>query len=106
MPPIDVFEAIAHKTRRRLLRLLADGDRPAGELASYFDESRPAVSRHLRVLREAELVRAREEGREWHYTLDMEPLLETYQRWIAPFVPGWEAGLQELKRRVEEAEGL
>jgi DNA-binding transcriptional ArsR family regulator len=76
MPPIDVFEAIAHKTRRRLLRLLADGDRPAGELASYFDESRPAVSRHLRVLREARLVSARGDAQRRVYRLEPGPMRE------------------------------
>jgi DNA-binding transcriptional ArsR family regulator len=76
MPPIDVFEAVAHKTRRRLLRLLADGDRPAGELASYFDESRPAVSRHLRVLREAGLVSARGDAQRRVYRLEPGPMRE------------------------------
>ena len=75
MPSMDVFEAIAHKTRRRLLRLLADGDRPAGELASYFDESRPAVSRHLRVLKDAGLVAEEAVGTRRIYHLEPEGAL-------------------------------
>jgi DNA-binding transcriptional ArsR family regulator len=63
-------------TRRRLLRLLADGERPAGELASYFDESRPAVSRHLRVLREAGLVSARGDAQRRVYRLEPGPMRE------------------------------
>ena len=59
---MPVFAALADPTRRRLLELLAAGERSAGELAAEFDVSRPAVSRHLRVLREAGLVRARGEG--------------------------------------------
>jgi DNA-binding transcriptional ArsR family regulator len=70
MPAADAFEALAHVTRRRLLRLLADGEKPAGELASYFDESRPAVSRHLRVLREAGLVSARGDAQRRVYRLE------------------------------------
>lgn len=87
-----------------MLELLhEEGTLPAGQIASRFPAvSRPAISKHLRVLRDAQLVRAREVGREQHYTLDPEPLAEIYQRWIAPFVPGWEAGLQQLKRVVEE----
>jgi DNA-binding transcriptional ArsR family regulator len=100
----DPFVALADPTRRAVLELLRDeGTLPAGQIAAHFPQlSRPAISKHLRVLREAQLVRAREVGREQHYTLDPEPLAEIYRTWIAPFVPGWEAGLQELKRRVEE----
>jgi DNA-binding transcriptional ArsR family regulator len=102
----DPFGAVADPTRRAILELLLkDGPLPAGQIAARFPKvSRPAVSKHLRVLRDAKLVRAQEVGREWHYTLDMEPLFETYQRWIAPFLPGWEMGLQELKRQVEKAD--
>jgi DNA-binding transcriptional ArsR family regulator len=70
MPAADAFEALAHLTRRRLLRLLADAEKPAGELASYFEESRPAVSRHLRVLREAGLVSARGDAQRRVYRLE------------------------------------
>jgi DNA-binding transcriptional ArsR family regulator len=105
-PKRDPFGAVADPTRRAILELLlAEGTLPAGQIAARFPQvSRPSVSKHLRVLREAELVRAHEVGREWHYTLDPRPLVEIYQRWIAPFVPGWEAGLHALKRRVETGE--
>lgn len=102
----DAFSALADPTRRALLAVLRDeGPLAAGLIAARFPRiSRPAVSKHLRVLREANLVRAAEVGREVHYSLDPEPLVSIYQEWIAPFVPGWEAGLEALKRRVEADE--
>jgi DNA-binding transcriptional ArsR family regulator len=103
----DPFSALADPTRRAVLRiLLEEGVLPAGQIAARFQSmSRAAVSKHLRMLREARLVHAEEIGREWHYRLDPEPMVEIYQDWIAPFVAGWELGLEELKRRVEESPG-
>ena len=54
------------------------------------------------VLREARLVRARERGREWHYSLDVRPLVGVYREWLESFAPYWEKSLGRLKRRVEE----
>lgn len=70
----DVFGAIAHPVRRRLLDLLIEGDRPVNSLAEPFAMSRPAISQHLRVLREAGLVAERREGRERYYRLQPERL--------------------------------
>ncbi|WP_022894654.1 ArsR/SmtB family transcription factor [Agromyces subbeticus] len=67
---MDAFEAIADDTRRRILLALADEPRTAGALAANEVHSRPAVSRHLRVLRESTLVRARSVGRTRVYSLD------------------------------------
>ena len=69
-----IFEALADPTRRRVIELLADGERTAGEIADRFTVSRPAISRHLRVLRECGLVRYREEAQRRVYTLDTTPL--------------------------------
>ena len=75
----------------------------AGDLAAAFPSiSRPAVSRHLRVLREAGLVVATQDGREWRYSLDPSPLAEVTQQWFAQFAPLWEETLANLKRQVEE----
>jgi DNA-binding transcriptional ArsR family regulator len=75
----------------------------AGDLAAAFASiSRPAVSRHLRVLREAGLVVAVQEGREWRYSLDPSPLAEVTQQWFAQFAPLWEEALAQLKRQVED----
>lgn len=67
---MDVFEALADVTRRRLLLTLAERPRTAGELAANEAHSRPAVSRHLRVLRESALVRAESAGRTRVYSFD------------------------------------
>lgn len=76
----------------------------AGDLAAAFPSiSRPAVSRHLRVLREAGLVAAVRDGREWLYSIDPAPLAEVTQGWFAQFAPLWEESLRELKRRAEDS---
>ena len=103
-PPDAVFEALADPTRRAVLELLRDTPvMTAGALTAAFPSiSRPAVSRHLRVLREAGLVVAIREGREWRYSLDPSPLAEVTQQWFAQFAPLWEETLGNLKQRVEE----
>ncbi len=100
----DTFAALADPTRRAILDLLRERETlTAGEIASRFPRvSRPAVSRHLRVLREARLVRAREYGREWRYTLDARPLAQVYRAWLERFAPLWEESLARLKRQVED----
>ena len=102
----DAFAALADPTRRAILDLLRDEPGlKAGEIAGRFPRiSRAAVSKHLGVLRNARLVRAREVGREWHYTLDPAPLAEIYQAWLASFAPLWEQSLERLKRQAEEDE--
>jgi DNA-binding transcriptional ArsR family regulator len=69
-----IFAALADPTRRRVIELLADGERTAGEIADRFTVSRPAISRHLRVLRECGLVSYREDAQRRVYTLDTTPL--------------------------------
>jgi DNA-binding transcriptional ArsR family regulator len=99
---MHAMNALADPTRRRIVELLADGERSAGELASEFRTSRPGVSRHLRVLREHGLVRAREEGQRRLYSLDPAPLAEL-DSWLARYRPFWANRLDaldtELKRR-------
>jgi DNA-binding transcriptional ArsR family regulator len=65
-----VFKALADPTRRRILRLLAGGERSAGALSSEFDLGKPAVSHHFAVLREAGLIRSRRDGQQILYSLD------------------------------------
>ena len=79
---MDVASAIADPVRRDILALLRDGDMTAGEIASCFDISRPAVSRHLRVLRECGLVVDEARGRERRYHLDTAPLAPL-EAWLA-----------------------
>ena len=71
-----VAQALADATRRAILRMLRDGELSAGAIAGAFDVSRPAISRHLRVLREAKLVRDEAQGRERVYRLDVGALGE------------------------------
>jgi len=101
--PDAAFAALADSTRRVLLELLRDhASLTAGELAAAFPAiSRPAVSKHLRILRDAGLVHAEQRGREWHYALDTAPLAAIQQRWLATFVPLFDESLGRLKIRVE-----
>jgi DNA-binding transcriptional ArsR family regulator len=64
------FKALADPTRREILRLLAGGEKTAGELANRFDMAKPSVSHHFAVLKEAELVRSRREGQNIYYSLN------------------------------------
>ena len=96
---MPVFEALADPTRRRLLELLATGERSAGELAGQFEISRPGVSRHLRVLREAGLVRARGEGQRRLYSVDPAPLAEM-DEWLERWRGFWAQRLDALDTEI------
>lgn len=93
-----VATAIADPTRRRVLELVRDRELPAGEIAGEFEISRPAVSKHLRVLREAGLVRERRDGRLHLYRADPEPLQEL-RGWLDGY---WSGRLAALKALAEE----
>jgi DNA-binding transcriptional ArsR family regulator len=97
------FSALADPTRRAILDLLRQrSSMTAGEIAAQFRTmSRPAVSKHLGILRRAGLVVAHENGREWHYELDPEPLAAAYHGWFANFAPLWDDRLARLKRQSE-----
>jgi DNA-binding transcriptional ArsR family regulator len=84
MPPVTLFAALADPSRCRVLELLRERARPVHELAAEFAISRPAISRHLRVLKEAGLVREEKRGRENVYILDAGPLLGA-DRWLEDF---------------------
>lgn len=91
----DVYQAIADPTRRGILDLLAERDRPVAELAAPFAMSRPAISQHLRVLREAGLVADRKVGRQRLYRLQAGPLREI-EAWLALYQRFWPRRLQAL----------
>ena len=90
-----VFRAVADPTRRRVLGLLADGERSAGELHGPFTISQPALSRHLRVLREAGLVSERRLGRQRIYSLRAEPLRAVHD-WVSHYERFWLERLERL----------
>lgn len=100
-PP--VFAAIADPTRRAILDALRRRERSAGQIASLFPMSRPAVSRHLRVLRSAGLIRERRVAQSRFYSLDPAPLHEV-ERWLEHYRVFWAARLHDLKRVVEAGE--
>src|SRR5262245_55033645 len=97
----DVFRAIADPTRRAILDRLRAGPAVAGALAADFKQSRPAISKHLRVLRESRLVTERRVGRERLYTLDSVPL-QRVAGWIEGYRSFWQSSLARLKRYLEE----
>lgn len=96
----DVFQAIADPTRRKLLRLLVDQEMPVTVISGHFPISRTAVSKHLRILSEAGLVREQKVGRETRYSLQPEPLREL-KDWLSYFERFWENKLNALKLLVE-----
>jgi DNA-binding transcriptional ArsR family regulator len=96
---VDVVTALADPTRRRILELLVDGEASAGELAGHFPVSRPAVSRHLRVLREAGLVTARVDGQRRVYAVDAAPLAEL-DAWLEPYRRLWAQRLDALDTEI------
>ncbi|WP_033295512.1 ArsR/SmtB family transcription factor [Amycolatopsis jejuensis] len=101
--PDDVFLALASPTRRRLLEILADGPQTAGDLASRFELSRPAVAEHLKVLREAALVRDEPVGRQRFYHLESDPL-EQVGAWLHPFERFWRGRLRGMAELLENDE--
>lgn len=102
-PKHDVFQAIADPTRRQLLRLLDEGEMPVNAISGHFPMSRTAVSKHLRILADAGLVRERKVGRETRYRMDPDPLLEL-KRWLSFYERYWENKMAALKLFVETDE--
>jgi DNA-binding transcriptional ArsR family regulator len=97
--------ALADPTRRRLLRLVGERPRKAGDLAEAFPVSRPAVSKHLRVLREAGLVEAEPRGRARIYRLAPGGISEV-RRWVEDTGRLWDRALEAFRRHVEEGEAV
>jgi DNA-binding transcriptional ArsR family regulator len=97
----DAFRAIADPTRRAILDRLRAGPANAGTLAADFKSSRPAVSKHLKVLREARLVVDTRVGRERLYAVNPAPL-QNVAGWLEGYRGFWQASLTRLKRNLEE----
>ena len=94
-----VLRALADQSRRTILDTLAGGPATAGELAALLPIARPGVSRHLRVLREAGLVEARQQAQQRVYSLRPEPLAEVEQ-WLSRYRSLWEHRLDALHTEV------
>src|SRR5687767_8494206 len=97
----DVFRAIADPTRRAILDRLRAGPAPVNALAAAFELSRPAISNHLRVLREANLVAEERDGRERIYEL-RPAALAGVAGWIEGYRAFWQRNLSSLKRYLED----
>jgi DNA-binding transcriptional ArsR family regulator len=96
---VQALQALSDPTRRRIVELLADGERTAGDIAAQFPVTRPAVSRHLRVLRETGLVRARGEAQRRLYSLDPAPLAEL-DEWLGRYRGFWAQRLDALETQL------
>lgn len=94
------FHALSDPTRRAVLDLLRQGSQPAGRIARSFPVSRPAISKHLRLLRQAHLVEERREGRNRLYSLNPEPL-KAVDSWLEQYRAFWQRSLTNLKAFVE-----
>ena len=91
----DIFQAIADPTRRAIIALLALQAMTPNALAEHFDSTRQAVSKHLKILTECELVKQEHQGREIYYQLEIEKMKEI-DEWIAQFRKIWETRFSQL----------
>jgi DNA-binding transcriptional ArsR family regulator len=97
---MSAFDVIAEPNRRRILDLLRNCERPVGELVDELAVSQPAVSKHLRILREAGLVQVRGDAQRRLYSVRAEPL-RAIDDWLAPYRAMWAARLDDLERHLE-----
>lgn len=93
---MNIFETLADPTRRHIVELLADGERSVGELCGEFEISQPAISRHLRVLRDSGLVASRTDAQRRLYSLQPGPL-EEIDRWLERYSSFWRQRLDDLE---------
>jgi DNA-binding transcriptional ArsR family regulator len=94
-----VFDVVAEPNRRRILDLLRDSERPVGELVERLELSQPAVSKHLRILREAGLVEVRGDAQRRLYSVRPGPL-RAIDEWLSPYRRMWAARLDDLERHL------
>jgi DNA-binding transcriptional ArsR family regulator len=94
------FDVIAEPTRRQILDLLRERPRPVNELVDLLGLSQPGVSKHLRVLRQANLVRVRADAQRRWYEVDPQPLTEI-ELWLAPYRDLWAARLDALEQHLD-----
>jgi DNA-binding transcriptional ArsR family regulator len=98
------FIALSDPARLDIVLRLAEGAKTAGQLAEPYKISRPAISRHLRVLREAGIAKAEVRGREWWYTIDT-TALDDMEKWLEEVRAMWRTALHSLKDYVEDQNG-
>ncbi len=101
---MQVFAALADPVRCEIVEMLAGGERSAGAIAARFPVSGPAVSRHLRVLREAGIAKCRTEAQRRIYSLNPEPLVEL-EGWSTALLSQWRSRFEVLGRYLDESQG-
>ena len=97
----DVFQAIADPTRRAILSLIAVHAMTPNALAEHFDMSRQAVSKHIQILKESELVKQKQEGREIYYLMQPKKLKQV-DRWLETFRNNWEDRFNNLDQVLKK----
>jgi DNA-binding transcriptional ArsR family regulator len=101
--PVDTFGVLAEPTRRRILDELRRRDRSVGQLAQVLGVSQPAMSKHLKVLREADLVSCRTEAQQRIYRVEPRRLRDL-DRWLDPYRRLWSRHLDALERHLDNQE--
>jgi DNA-binding transcriptional ArsR family regulator len=97
----DVFNAVAESRRREILSLLVTQERSVGDIVALLGLEQPSVSKHLRVLRDVDLVRARRDGRQMLYQTNVEAIKPLHD-WTSSFKQYWSHQLKRIKERAEE----
>ncbi|HMQ03805.1 MAG TPA: metalloregulator ArsR/SmtB family transcription factor [Pyrinomonadaceae bacterium] len=97
----DVFQAIADPTRRAIIALIAFQAMTPNAIAEHFDTSRQAVSKHLRILAECEVVRPEQKGREIYYRLEIDKMKEI-DEWLEQYRKIWESRFDQLDTLLAE----
>jgi DNA-binding transcriptional ArsR family regulator len=101
MATLTALQALGEPSRQTILELLRDGERPVGDLVDILGLSQPAVSKHLRVLKEAGLVEARIDAQRRLYRIRAEPLMEL-DEWLAPYRALWNRHLDRLEAHLAQ----
>ena len=107
MTALIALQVLAEPSRQSILELLRDGERPVGELVELLGLAQPQVSKHLRVLRQVDLVHVREEGRQRMYRLNAEPLKPIHD-WLAKYEQSWNKRfdlMDDVLEELRQAEG-
>src|SRR5579862_1508457 len=99
----DVFQAIADPTRRAIINMLAHKSLNLNAVANHFEVSRPAISKHIKILTECGLVTIRQEGRERYCDAKLEKLVEV-ENWVEQYRDFWNQKLDALENYLEEVQ--
>src|ERR1700691_3713339 len=100
-PAFNAFDVLAEPSRRKILELLRDGERPVSDLVDHLNLSQPAVSKHLRVMKNAGLVEVRPDAQQRFYRICPEPL-EQLDEWLEPYRKFWTSQLVRLESHLDQ----